>query len=182
MKTYLLSSIQNLSSISKNLDAKAILYNKTWEVFNDSGDKEVFIFRAKNELLISRKGCVQKGKWELLSTSSILIDVDEKSFLLNAAFVDSRFMALKLDGTDDCMILIDSQFKKQMILESIVSVENYLETITPKPSEVSISEDTLDKDVQPSNDKDVQPRNSMIALIVVFLIIIILVIIYALSI
>ena len=146
MKTYLLNSIQNLAFISKKLDAKAVLYNKNWEVFNDSGDKEVFIFRTNSELLISRKGSVQKGKWELLSISSILIDMDEKSYLLNAAFVDSRFMALKLDGTDECMILIDSQLKQQMMLKSIESVENYLETIIPKPSEFSVCEDTIKED------------------------------------
>lgn len=67
MKTYLLNSIQNLVSISKKFDAKAVLYNKTWEVFNDTGEKKVFIFRSNNELLISRNESVQKGKWELIS-------------------------------------------------------------------------------------------------------------------
>lgn len=136
MKTYLLNSIQNLASISKKLDAKAVLYNKNWEVFNDSGEKEVFIFRTNNELLISRTGIVQKGKWELLYNNTLLIEVDGILYLLNAAFVDNTFMALKLDGTNECMILIDSQLKQKLILESINAINSYLESINPKKNEV----------------------------------------------
>lgn len=137
MKTYLLNVIQRVTQYSKQLDAEAVLYNKNWEVFNDSGEKEVFIFRTNNELLISRTGIVQKGKWELLSNNTLLIEVDGVLYLLNAAFVDSRFMALKLDGTNECMILIDSQLKQQLILESIDAINNYLEKINPRKNEVS---------------------------------------------
>ena len=83
MKTYISNTIQRLKIYSKQLDAQSILYGKNWEVFNDTGEKEVFIFRPNSELLISRNGLVQKGKWELLSVNSLLIDVDCKSYLLN---------------------------------------------------------------------------------------------------
>lgn len=173
MKTYLLNVIQRVTQYSKQLDAEAVLYNKNWEVFNDTGEKEVFIFRTNNELLISRTGIVQKGKWELLSNNTLLIEVDGILYLLNAAFVDNRFMALKLDGTNECMILIDSQLKQQLILESINAINSYLESINPKIDEVSNEEDDAEdeeeevleetKTEEVTNDKeDVLFRNTVI--------------------
>ena len=98
-------------------------------MFNDSGNKELFIFRSNNkELLISRNGLVQKGKWELLSISSIIIDIDNRSYLFNTAFVDNKFLALQLDGTNECMIMIEPEMKKQLLLDSVYKVENYLES------------------------------------------------------
>lgn len=67
MKTYILNELDRLKQYNKQLDAKAVLYNKNWEVFNEEGDKELLVFRPNNELLIVRKGIVQKSKWELLS-------------------------------------------------------------------------------------------------------------------
>ena len=135
MKTYISNTILRLRRYSKQLDAQSILYGKSWEVFNDIGDKEVFIFRPNSELIISRNGLVQKGKWELLSITSMLIDIDNKSYLLNTAFADDKFLALQLDGNDGCIILIESETNKQLFLDSISRVENYLlnKYIAPEP-------------------------------------------------
>ena len=127
MKTYISNTIQRLKRYSKQLDAQSILYGKNWEVFNDTGEKEVFIFRPNSELLISRNGLVQKGKWELLSITSMIIDIDNKSYLLNTAFADDKFLALQLDGTNGCIMLIESETSKQLFLDTINKVEKYLE-------------------------------------------------------
>lgn len=58
MKTHLLSCLNDIRQYSQKLDAKAVLYNKSWEVFNDMGEKETLIFRPINELLIVRNGVV----------------------------------------------------------------------------------------------------------------------------
>lgn len=126
MKTYILSTLDSIRQYSKTLDAKAILYNKNWEVFNDSGEKEVLIFRPKNELLIVRQGIVQRSKWELLPMGALLIETDTTTCLFNAAFVDNNFLAMQLDGTDECMLMVESNCMKQMILDSISKIENYL--------------------------------------------------------
>ena len=126
MKTYILSTLDSIKQYSKTLDAKAILYNKNWEVFNDSGEKELLIFRPKNELLIVRQGIVQRSKWELLPMGALLIETDTTTYLFNAAFVDNNFLAMQLDGTDECMLMIESNCMKQMILDSISKIENYL--------------------------------------------------------
>ena len=54
MKTYLLNAVQRLKNYSQKLDANAVLYDKSWEVFNETGDKELMIFRA-NKVLHSVK-------------------------------------------------------------------------------------------------------------------------------
>lgn len=135
MKTYILSTLDSIKQYSKTLDAKAILYNKNWEVFNDSGEKEVLIFRPKNELLIVRQGIVQRSKWELLPMGALLIETDTTTYLFNAAFVDYHFLAMQLDGTDECMLMIESNCMKQMVLDSINKIEMYLETSYLKKSE-----------------------------------------------
>lgn len=127
MKTYILSTLDRIKKYSKTLDAKAILYNKNWEVFNETGEKEVLIFRPKNELLIVRQGIVQRGKWELLPTGSLLIETDATTYMFDVAFVDNNFLALQLDGTKECMLMIEAESMKKKLLVSIDKVEKYLE-------------------------------------------------------
>ena len=127
MKTYLLNAVQRLKNYSQKLDAQTILYDKSWEVFNESGDKELMIFRANNELLISRNGIIQKGNWELLDISNLIIDVGEKSYLLNAAYIEDQFLALKLDGTEQYMVMIEADMKNRFSLNTVKSIEGYLD-------------------------------------------------------
>lgn len=146
MKTYILNGLDRLKQYSKQLDAKAVLYNKNWEIFNEKGEKEVLIFRSNNELLIVRKGIVQKSKWELLSTSSIIIETADTSYFFNAAFVDNNFLALQLDGTNECMVMVESETKKQLALETISNVEKYLEQ---KHKTIPKDEETIIQDTPP---------------------------------
>ena len=127
MKTFILNVIKRLENYSQKLDAKAILFDKSWEVFNETGDKELIIFRTNSELLISRNGIVQKGKWELLDIANLLIDMDNKSYLLNAAYIEDKFLALKLDGTQQFMVMIETDMKNRFSMNSINVVEKYLE-------------------------------------------------------
>ena len=58
MKAYLLDIPNKYNRFSKNLDVKAILCNKSWLVFNDSGDKELYIFQENGSLITSVNGSV----------------------------------------------------------------------------------------------------------------------------
>lgn len=127
MKTFLLSAVKRLKSYSQKLDAKSILYDKSWEVFNENGDKELMIFRTNQELLISRNGIIQKGKWELLDIANIIIDVGEKSYLFNASYIEDNFLALKLDGTEEYMVMIEADMMNRFSLNSVKSIEGYLD-------------------------------------------------------
>ena len=88
--------------------------------------KEILIFRPKNELLIVRQGIVQCSKWELLSMGALLIETDTATYLFNAAFVDNNFLALQLDGTDECMLMIESNYMKTLMLDTIDKIESFL--------------------------------------------------------
>lgn len=50
MKTFILDTLNKYKHISKGLDAKAILCNKSWQVFNNSGEKEIYIFQENSSL------------------------------------------------------------------------------------------------------------------------------------
>lgn len=128
MKTYLLKSVQRLKRYSQELDAKAILFSKSWEVFNESGDKELLIFKPNTDLLIVRNGIVEKGRWELIDVANIIIYAgDNKGYMFNAAYIEDEFLALRLDGTKEYMVMIEADMKNRFSLNSIQSIEGYLD-------------------------------------------------------
>lgn len=61
MKTYLLDVLNKFQRFSENLDVKTILCNKAWLIFNDSEDKEVYIFQDDGTLLVSVNGEVSNA-------------------------------------------------------------------------------------------------------------------------
>lgn len=62
----------------------------------------------------------------------------------NAAFVDNNFLVLQLDGTNECMIMVESETKKQLALENIPSIERHLEQ---KYKTTQKNEDIIDENV-----------------------------------
>ena len=58
MKTYLLETLNRYKRFSESLDAKAVLSNKAWIVFNDEGEKQVYIFQEDGTVLITTKALV----------------------------------------------------------------------------------------------------------------------------
>lgn len=53
MKTYLLDILNKYNRFSESLDVKNILCNKSWLAFNDTGDKELYIFQENGSLIVS---------------------------------------------------------------------------------------------------------------------------------
>ncbi|MDF9829757.1 hypothetical protein [Parabacteroides sp. PF5-6] len=127
MKYYLLSILDRIKQYSKQLDAEAILYNKKWIVFNDTGDKQVFIFRPDKELVISHNGEVTRSKWELLPDGTMIIDIKEQSYLLNPSFVDGQFLALNLDGHNDSILMLESTLFQSTTFKTLSEINVYLE-------------------------------------------------------
>ena len=126
MKYYFLGILDQIKWYSQKLDAKAILYNKNWEIFNDDGTKEVFIFRPGNELFISVNGIVSKAKWEILSTGFILIDIQGKSYLFKASFVSPEFMTLNLDGNQNALLMMEENRKRELRIRTLSDINAYL--------------------------------------------------------
>lgn len=89
MKTYLLDIPNRYNRFSKNLDVKTILCNKSWLIFNDSGDKELYIFQENGSLITSINGSVINATWQYLSANnSLVISFKEKSYMLHPSFKD----------------------------------------------------------------------------------------------
>ena len=71
MKTYFLDVLNGYKRLSEKLDAKTILCNKSWRIFNDSGEKEIYIFQEDGSLIISLNGKVTHATWQYIPATSL---------------------------------------------------------------------------------------------------------------
>lgn len=126
MKTYISDLIPKLQRFSQKLDNLTLLTNQHWVVIDDIGNnKNVYIFRANNDLLISQNGKVEKAKWEYLGNNSLLIDKNEDSYLYKHGFFDENILALKVDSKDEYAFLINEN-KYDGELNSLDKVIDFL--------------------------------------------------------
>ena len=90
MKAYILDSLNRYKRLSEVLDVKTVLCNKSWWVFNDIGEKELYIFQESGKLIISVSGKVTNATWEYVSANkSLIISADKQSYMLHPAFMSS---------------------------------------------------------------------------------------------
>ena len=128
MKTYLFDTFNRYKRFSDKLDAKTILCNRSWWVFNDNGDKEVYIFQKDGTLIISIRGRVSYSTWKYITANqSIIITSGEQSYMVIPAFVDSNILALQVDGTDEYAFLIDEDSLKRLVFKTYNDVLDYFE-------------------------------------------------------
>ena len=60
MKTYLFETLNRYKRFSESLDAKAVLSNKAWIVFNDEGEKQVYIFQEVGNIYLQTSRFLSK--------------------------------------------------------------------------------------------------------------------------
>lgn len=126
MKTYLLDSINKYKRFSENLDVKTILCNKSWRVYNDSGEKEIYIFQEDGSLIVSVNGQVTNANWKYISANkSLIINTAQQAVMLHPAFMDNALFVLQLDGTNNFAFLIDEANKVSFQPKSLNDVKNY---------------------------------------------------------
>lgn len=126
MKTFISDLIPKLQRFSQKLDNLTLLTNQHWVVIDDiSNNKNVYIFRANNDLLISQNGKVEKAKWEYLGNNSLLIDKKDESYLFKHGFFDENILALKVDSKDEYAFLINEN-KYDGELNSLNKVIDFL--------------------------------------------------------
>jgi hypothetical protein len=123
--------IPKIQQFSKKLDDLTLLKNQNWVLIDESSDaKNVFIFRDKNQLLISKNGKVKKENWEYIGENNLLIDIDGESYLFKHGFLDENIFALKMDSKDNYIFLINES-KDGLEINSVEDInlfliENYL--------------------------------------------------------
>lgn len=128
MKTFLLDIAERFRRFDEQLDVKTLLCNKSWQVFNDSGSKEVYIFQEDGSLIISVDGRVTKANWQYIAANrSLLIEVTEQSYMLRPFFQDNFLFTLQLDGTREFSFLMNEKQMKSFPIQSLSDLTLYLQ-------------------------------------------------------
>lgn len=110
MKLYLKSIVKQLKSYSATLDKTSILIDKPWALIDEEYEMQKLIFKKNKELILSKNGQVQIGKWDYFpEAKSLLIDRNIDKILCNEAFIDKSVMVLRLDGTDSRFFILANE-------------------------------------------------------------------------
>lgn len=136
MRTYLLDIVNRYNRFSENLDVKTILCNKSWSIFNDAGNKELYIFQENGNLIASVNGNVLNGNWQYISANkSIIISFKEQAYMLHPFFFDKTIFALQQDGTNKYAFMIDEKQSQSFQPKSLTELKSYFENIERKKIE-----------------------------------------------
>lgn len=128
MKTYLFDSLARFKRFSESLDVATTLSNKTWVVFNDSGERELYIFKTDGKVYITTNGVGYQGTWEWLSANkSLIIHKADTVFMLHPEIVEECVLVLTLDGTKDCVFLIEDQNRQSFAPKTLAQLQNHFE-------------------------------------------------------
>lgn len=128
MKTYFFDTLNRYKRFSEKLDAKTILCNKSWWIFNDSGEKEIYIFQEDGSLIIAFNGKVTHATWQYIpANKSLVISTSKESYMLHPAFVDENIFALQQDGTNKFAFMIDESQKANFAPRSLRELTYYFE-------------------------------------------------------
>lgn len=110
MKLYLKSIVKQLRNYSATLDKTSILIDKPWALIDEEFEMQKLIFKKDKELILSKNGQVQVGKWDYFpEAKSLLIDRNTDKILCNEAFIDKGVMVLKLDGTENRFFMLANE-------------------------------------------------------------------------
>lgn len=126
MKTYILDSINRFKRFSENLDVATTLSNKTWVVFNDSGERELYIFQPDGSVIITKNGIGIVGQWQWISANqSLIIQRDGSVIMLHPEYIDNIILALNLDGTRETAFLIEESNRESFAPKTLSQLEGY---------------------------------------------------------
>jgi hypothetical protein len=128
MKTFLFDTFNRYKRFSESLDVKTVLCNKTWFVFNNSGEREIYIFQENGKLKISLNGKVTHATWEYIpANKSLIISGNEQSYMVHATYVDNILFALQIDGAKEYAFLIDENNKYNFLPQSYNDIKRYFQ-------------------------------------------------------
>jgi hypothetical protein len=108
MKTFIADIIPKFQRYSEKMDNATLLMSKHWVLIdNIEEEKQVYIFRPDNQLLISKNGKIEKGKWEYLGNKSLIIDQGDQAYLFKHGFFDENLLALKIDSKEEYALFVN---------------------------------------------------------------------------
>lgn len=128
MKTYIFDSLNRYTRFSQKLDTITEICNRSWNVVNDSPEKEVFIFQNDYSLFWSVNGKVIKGQWQYIAANnSLVLTIGDNSYMLHPLFYNKDILALQLDGTEEYVFWGNESNMKNMP-QDISELTTYLES------------------------------------------------------
>lgn len=177
MKTYIVNSIKKIRFYKENIDVKLYICDKPWQVFNDSGEKELYIFLSDGTLVISRNGDVTNAKWKYINANkSIITTTSNGSVMVHPAYNDDLVFALQKDGTDEYAILINEKSIDKFHPQNIMEIDRYFENKL-----INESNDTFEIETKNINKKETNAGKGLIIYYSFFIIAFILIIYTILS-
>lgn len=132
MKTYVLDILNRIRRKSEELDAKTILTNKAWKIFNDDGDEETIYFLENGKLRVSINGITTSGTWELFvedKSVHIMYEGQKNGILLKPKFDANGVLAMQLDGTNNYSFLIDKKSDNLNNIKTLSDLNNFYKQI-----------------------------------------------------
>ena len=112
MNTVPFSIPARIKTFNDKLDVKNALCGKSWEVFNEEGVMESFIFNTDGTLHITFDGKVLMSSWQYIPANSlILITTDNETTMFHPAFYDKVIFALQQDGEERFLFMFDEAMK-----------------------------------------------------------------------
>jgi len=103
--------LPRIKKFSKRLNDETALKNQQWILIDETGLTTItYIFRDKNQLLISKNGNVVIGAWEYLTSEKILLNFEENTYLYRNEYFDDKLLALKKDGAEIYSLFINEEF------------------------------------------------------------------------
>lgn len=148
MITYLQNIVPLLRNFSESLDKTSILINKPWALIDEQNEVQKLIFKKDKELILSKNGQVQIGKWDYFpEAKSLLIDRGTDKILCNEAFINQAVLIMKLDGTNNQFFILANE----NILPDL-NVRDYLLRLRRKRLNLHVTElcDGRNIEIQPN--------------------------------
>lgn len=143
MKTYLLDILKRIKRKSEELDAKTVLCNTPWKIFNDDGVEEAIHFRENGTLLVVINGRTTSGTWEIFvedRSVHIMYDGQKNGIMLKPAFKADGVLAMQLDGTEQYAFLVDKSDKSFNKIKSLTDLNNFYKQIEQKNEQQLLKE------------------------------------------
>lgn len=111
MKKVIENFLPRIKKFSKRLNDETALKNQQWILIDETGLTTItYIFRDKNQLLISKNGNVLIGAWEYLTSEKILLNFEGNTYLYRNEYFDDKLLALKKDGSEIYSLFINEEF------------------------------------------------------------------------
>ena len=144
MQEFINNLIPRLKILSKSLDQVEVFVDKAWVYTDENNNIHEYTFLRDQRLIVSFNGQIQKGKWELLPTGKLLLDIANENIMLENAFINKAILVLKKNGMDDQPFIL---FDIKKIPDG--NITSYLEMLAENPKlsledETIISEEPID--------------------------------------